>query len=154
MRACCARRPCRASSASCAGSCATGNPLPRPRPDEATGPAIGKPAAMKAVPILVAIAGVAAMAALVGYFGAGAVMRSLLAVGGVGFAAVCAIHLALIAVMGLAWRALLPGAPSGKVMWARLVRDSGSEALPLSQVGGYVLGARSEERRVGKECRS
>ena len=28
-------------------------------------------------------------------------------------------------------------------MWGRLVRDSGSEALPLSQVGGYVLGARA-----------
>ncbi len=83
------------------------------------------------------------MVGLVGYFGAGAVMRSLLAVGGVGFVAICAIHLALIAVMGLAWRALLPGAPSGMVMWARLVRDSGSEALPLSQVGGYVLGARA-----------
>ena len=98
---------------------------------------------MKAWPILAAILGVAAMAALVGYFGAGAVMRSLLAVGGTGFVAICAIHLALIAVMGLAWRALLPGIPAGKVMWARLVRDSGSEALPLSQVGGYVLGARA-----------
>jgi putative membrane protein len=98
---------------------------------------------MKALPILVAIAGVAAMAALVGYFGAGAVMRSLLAVGAAGFVAICAIHLALIAAMGLAWRALLPGAHAGKLMWARLVRDSGSEALPLSQVGGYVLGARA-----------
>ena len=98
---------------------------------------------MKAWPLLAAIAGVAAMAALVGYFGAGAVVRSLLAVGGVGFVAICAMHLALIAVMGLAWRALLPGAPCGPVMWARLVRDSGSEALPLSQVGGYVLGARA-----------
>jgi putative membrane protein len=28
-------------------------------------------------------------------------------------------------------------------MWARLMRDSGAEALPLSQVGGYVLGARA-----------
>ncbi len=98
---------------------------------------------MKALPILVAIFGVAAMAVLVGYFGAGAVMRSLLAVGGAGFVAVCVIHLVLIGVMGLAWRALLPGAPAAKVMWARLVRDSGSEALPLSQVGGYVLGARA-----------
>jgi glycosyltransferase 2 family protein len=98
---------------------------------------------MKGWPILAAIGGVAAMVLLVGYFGAGAVMRSLLAVGGVGFVAICAIHLALIAVMGLAWRALLPGAPSGRVMWARLVRDSGSEALPLSQVGGYLLGARA-----------
>jgi putative membrane protein len=98
---------------------------------------------MKAWPILAAILGVAAMAALVGYFGAGAVMRSLLAVGGTGFVAICAIHLVLIAGMGLAWRALLPGVASGKVIWARLVRDSGSEALPLSQVGGYVLGARA-----------
>jgi putative membrane protein len=98
---------------------------------------------MKALPVLAAVTGVAAMAVLVGYFGAGAVIRSLLAVGGLGFIAICAIHLALIAVMGLAWRALLPGVPAGRVMWARLVRDSGSEALPLSQVGGYVLGARA-----------
>src|SRR5580765_3163244 len=98
---------------------------------------------MKTWPILAAVAGTAAMAALVGYFGAGAVIRSLLAVGGAGFVAICAIHLALVAAMGLAWRALLPGAHAGKVMWARLVRDSGSEALPLSQVGGYVLGARA-----------
>jgi len=98
---------------------------------------------MKTWPVLAAIAGVVAMAALVGYFGAGAVMRSLLAVGGAGFIAICAIHLALIAVMGLAWRALLPGAPAGTLIWARLVRDSGSEALPLSQVGGDLLGARA-----------
>lgn len=83
------------------------------------------------------------MAALVGYFGAGAVVRSLLSIGLAGFVAICAIHLVLIAVMGLAWHALLPGTSAGPVMWARLMRDSGSEALPLSQVGGYVLGARA-----------
>src|SRR4029079_2304301 len=99
--------------------------------------------AMKALPIVAVILGVTAMAALVAYFGADAVMNSLLAVGAGGFIAVCLIHLALTALMGLAWRALLPGAPSGRVMWARLVRDSGSEALPLSQVGGYVLGVRA-----------
>src|SRR5690242_13784772 len=98
---------------------------------------------MKALPIVAVILGVTAMAALVAYFGADAVMNSLLAVGAGGFIAVCLIHLALTALMGLAWRALLPGASSGMVMWARLVRDSGSEALPLSQVGGYVLGARA-----------
>jgi glycosyltransferase 2 family protein len=98
---------------------------------------------MKAFPILAAIVGVAAIAALVAYFGAGAVMRSLLAVGGGGFAAICAMHLALIGAMGLAWRALLPGSSVATLIWARLVRDAGSEALPLSQVGGYVLGARA-----------
>jgi glycosyltransferase 2 family protein len=98
---------------------------------------------MKKLPIVAAVAGVALMAALVAYFGLGAVWRSLQAIGWLGFAAVCAIHLALIAVMGLAWRALLPGVHPLKTMWARLIRDSGAEALPLSQVGGYVLGARA-----------
>ena len=98
---------------------------------------------MKALPIVAVILGVTVMAVLVGYFGADAVLNSLLAVGIGGFVAVCLIHLALMALMGLAWRALLPGVPSSKVMWARLMRDSGSEALPLSQVGGYVLGVRA-----------
>jgi putative membrane protein len=98
---------------------------------------------VKGLPILAAIVGVAAMAALVGYFGAGAVMRSLLAVGGLGFAAICAIHLALMVLMGIAWRVLMPGVPAWMLIWGRLVRDSGSELLPLSQVGGYVLGARA-----------
>jgi glycosyltransferase 2 family protein len=98
---------------------------------------------MKALPIVAAIVGVAATAALVAYFGAGAVWHSLRAIGWAGFAAICAIHLALIAIMGLAWHALLPGVPPWKTIWARLIRDSGAEALPLSQVGGYVLGARA-----------
>src|SRR5947207_4603330 len=125
---------------------------------------------MKGLPILAAALGVAAIAALIGYFGAGAVVRSLLAVGGLGFAVICAIHLALVAVMGFAWGGLIPGAPAWTAIWGRLVRDSGSELLPFWQVGGYVLGARalaltgipgtiaaastivrSEERRVGKE---
>ena len=54
---------------------------------------------MKALPIVAAVLGIGVMLALVGYFGAGAVVRSLLAVGGIGFAAICAIHIALIIVM-------------------------------------------------------
>ena len=98
---------------------------------------------MKALSIVAAVLGIAVMLALVGYFGAGAVVRSLLAVGGIGFAAICAIHIALMVVMGFAWRVLMPSAPSWVAIWGRLVRDSGSEVLPLSQVGGYVLGARA-----------
>ncbi|MBV9828212.1 MAG: flippase-like domain-containing protein [Alphaproteobacteria bacterium] len=98
---------------------------------------------MKSLPLAIAVFGVAVMVALVAYFGAGAVVGSLLAIGVPGFAAICVIHLGLTAVMGLAWWSLLPGAPPGWVMWARLVRDSGAEALPLSQVGGYVLGGRA-----------
>jgi glycosyltransferase 2 family protein len=92
---------------------------------------------------LAAVVGIVFIAALVAYFGIGSVSRSLAAVGWTGFAAVCAIHLALMALMGIAWAALIPGARLWVPVWGRFVRDSGSELLPLSQVGGYVLGARA-----------
>src|SRR5271170_2045680 len=98
---------------------------------------------MKRVSILAAAIGIVLIGVLVARFGAGAVARSLLEVGGAGFALICLIHLALIAVMGMAWRALLPGTNPWSAIWARLIRDSASEVLPLSQVGGYVAGARA-----------
>jgi putative membrane protein len=98
---------------------------------------------VKLFSVLAAIGGLALIAVLVAHFGASAVARSLVAVGWTGFAAVCLIHLALIAVMGIAWGVLLPGTSPWVPVWGRLVRDSGSELLPLSQVGGYVLGARA-----------
>jgi len=101
-------------------------------------------AAMKLVPVFAAIVGLTVIGGLVVHFGAGAVAASLAAVGWFGFVAICLIHLALIAVMGLAWRALLPGTNPLTAIWGRLVRDSASEVLPLSQVGGYVLGARAQ----------
>jgi glycosyltransferase 2 family protein len=45
--------------------------------------------------------------------------------------------------MGIAWRALVPGTPSWAFIWGRLIRDAGSEVLPLSQMGGTVLGVRA-----------
>ena len=48
-----------------------------------------------------------------------------------------------MAVMGIAWWALLPGTRIWSSIWGRQVRDAGSEVLPLSQVGGYLLGARA-----------
>jgi glycosyltransferase 2 family protein len=44
--------------------------------------------------------------------------------------------------MGLAWRGLVPGAPLRAFLAARIVREAGSEVLPLSPIGGCVLGAR------------
>ena len=97
-------------------------------------------ARLKAVSIVAALAGVALMTTLVIVFGAAAVTRSLLAVGWGGFAIVCLIQLALIATMAMAWRGLVPPASARTFVWARLVRDAGSEVLPLSPVGGCVLG--------------
>jgi putative membrane protein len=98
---------------------------------------------MRLVPIATGMAGLAVTAWLVGHFGAEGVARSMLAFGWLGFAIVCLIQLALIAVMGIAWWALLPGTRSWIPMWGRLIRDSVAEVLPLSQVGGYVAGARA-----------
>ncbi len=97
---------------------------------------------MKAVPIIAALAGLALGAGLVAVFGADAVVRSFLAIGAEGFALVCLIQLALLAVMGIAWRGLVPGGPMASFVGARLVREAGSEVLPLSPIGGCVLGAR------------
>src|SRR2546430_17134715 len=75
-------------------------------------------------------------------------------------------------ILGTAWYVLPPDPSPTRLwvfVWARMVRDAAAEVLPFSQLGGIVLGARaailhgvstplafarSEERRVGKECRS
>ena len=98
---------------------------------------------MRLFPALAALVGLALMTALVGYFGVAAVTRPLVAIGWSGLAVICAIHLALVVVMGIGWALLLPGTSLWVPVWGRFVRDSGSELLPLSQVGGYVLGARA-----------
>lgn len=98
---------------------------------------------MKIFGAVSAMTGLAVIVAMIAYFGAGGIVRALVAIGWTGFLAICLMHLALIAAMGIAWRALLPRTNPWTSIWGRLVRDSGSEVLPLSQVGGYVLGARA-----------
>jgi glycosyltransferase 2 family protein len=98
---------------------------------------------VKLVPAAAAVIGTALIGALVLHFGADAVIGSLRAIGWPGFVAVVAIHLALIVVMGIAWCLLLPGIRPWAAIWGRLVRDSASELLPISQIGGYVAGARA-----------
>jgi putative membrane protein len=89
--------------------------------------------------------------ALVAWFGAGAVVATLLTIGWGGFLAVCGFHILLIVLNGLAWWILTPDvAPRrwgmlgawGMFIWARLVRTAAAEILPLSQLGGPVAGIR------------
>ena len=87
---------------------------------------------MKVIPIIAAIVGLAMIGTLVGYFGAGAVVRSLRAIGWAGFSAICVIHLVVISLEGIAWRLLVPGAQVWAFIWGRLIRDAGSEVLPVS----------------------
>lgn len=59
-----------------------------------------------------------------------------------GFALIVCLHMALIVVMGWAW-GQLGGASCATYVRARFLRDGASEVLPLSQLGGFVLGGRA-----------
>lgn len=101
---------------------------------------------MRIVSIVSAIVGLLVGTAIVGYYGFADVWHALAAIHWVGFAIVCAYHLALFCVLGLAWYAVLPPPRPvgvGTMIWGRIVRDSGSEVLPLSQLGGFGMGARA-----------
>lgn len=101
---------------------------------------------MKIFAILAGLVGLAVTVAIVWHFGFDAVGRSLLAVGWQGFLLICLYHLVLYVLLGWAWQVILPqGQPASlwTLVWGRLIRDAGSEVLPLSQIGGYVLGARA-----------
>jgi glycosyltransferase 2 family protein len=100
---------------------------------------------MKLATLLAAVAGLIVGTAIVGYYGFGAVLGALDAIGWGGFIAITAYQLALKPVLGLAWWVIVPP-PQGRLriyVWGRIVRDSASEVLPLSQIGGFVMGARA-----------
>ena len=92
------------------------------------------------------LAGLALLTVLVVSHGIGAIWHSATTLGLGGFAAITAWHCALFVPMGTAWWLLgsgRPGVTMGRMIWSRAVRDSASEALPLSQLGGYLVGARA-----------
>jgi len=99
---------------------------------------------MKTVAIIGLVAGLAVGTALVSYFGFASVGNALLAIGAMGFLLILVFHLAIIALLGLSWQLLAPPeSPARPFLWGRLIRDSGSEVLPLSQLGGIVMGMRA-----------
>jgi putative membrane protein len=101
---------------------------------------------MKGAAVFGLIAGLLLAMALVIGNDAGAVWRSAALLGFHGLVVVAAFHLVLIGLMGGAsWQlgSDRRDAALGRFVWGRLVRDSASEALPLSQIGGYVFGARA-----------
>jgi putative membrane protein len=96
--------------------------------------------------ILGALGGAGLALFLVMWFGAGAVLTALEAVGWRGLLVVVLLHLALMVLCACGWQVLIPPArrPALSVtLAARLVRDAGGELLPISPVGGAVMGARA-----------
>ena len=96
------------------------------------------------VPAVVWLLGGLALAVwLILHFGAPAVGGALRAVGWVGLLVISAFHLISTMIMGFAWWRLRRAGKRRIFMWGRMLRDAGSEVLPLSQVGGSMLAVRA-----------
>ena len=96
--------------------------------------------------LFVGALGVALAAYLVRFVGFAAVFSAATTVGWRGFLLLCLYGAAIFPLLGTAWYTLLPDSPPSYLritIWARMVRDSASEVLPFSQLGGIALGARA-----------
>ena len=101
---------------------------------------------MKLGVVIAALVGLAIATGIVGYIGFGAVFSALSTIGWRGLAFLAIYSAIPLALLGTAWfvvgeRPVLR--QWGAFVWARLVRDAGSELLPFSHVGGFVIGARA-----------
>jgi putative membrane protein len=74
------------------------------------------------------------------------VLAAIVSLGWTGFALICFLAVAQFGLLSAAWLVLIP-ASSRKMwptfLWGRAVRDSAGDILPLTQLGGYVIGARA-----------
>jgi putative membrane protein len=95
------------------------------------------------VRLVIFLAGAAALIAITLHAGLEPVMRVLATLGLGGLVLVILLHLPVIALMGLAWWFIgRPNAHASAFVVARLARDAVAEALPFSQLGGFVGGVR------------
>ena len=90
------------------------------------------------------VAGIAVLVFLAIRAGMKDVVQTLAALGWGGFMLITLLHVPVIAAMGMAWWSVgRCAAPARVFVAARLVRDSVSEVLPFSQIGGYISGLRA-----------
>ncbi len=77
--------------------------------------------------------------------GIGEVLSAVVQVGWGGFAILCVYGLGQFLILGAAWCMVVPRSRHklNAFIGARMVRDAVTEVLPLSQLGGIVLGARA-----------
>lgn len=101
---------------------------------------------MKIIVAIAAVLGICVAAYFIMHVGTGAVISTVARVGWRGFAIICVLGLGMFALLGTAWFTLIPSQFAPRLstfMWGRAVRDSAAEVLPLSQFGGFVIGARA-----------
>ena len=101
---------------------------------------------MKIGVILAAIVGLTVATLVVGYIGFAAVFQALAIIGWRGLVFLSVYSLVPLTLLGGAWFVLDGAAPLRQwaaFIWARAVRDAGTELLPFSHLGGFVIGARA-----------
>ncbi len=101
---------------------------------------------MKRLSIVLAAGGLVLGTALIAWFGAGRVAEAVISVGWIGFAVLILVQMVLFLILGAAWDAIVPDKDARRpwvFLWGRMVRDAATNCLPFSQMGGFVLGART-----------
>jgi len=101
---------------------------------------------MKIGVIAAALIGLALFVWLLFHIGIESVWQAVAAVGFAGFALLLVTGLAVVALLGCGWLALIPGATGRDLVTfviGRQTRDSAGDILPFSQLGGIVIGARA-----------
>ncbi len=101
---------------------------------------------MKLGVVIAALVGLAIATAVVGWIGFGAVYTALKTIGWRGLAFLTVYSALPLALLGAAWWSVGAKPTAGELptfIWARLARDAGSEMLPFSHLGGFVIGARA-----------
>ena len=92
--------------------------------------------------------GVAITVAVVVHVGWASLWAAIQRIGFAGFAIFTLYSVAGFLPLGWAWKAVAPGARGWLVFpWGRLVRESASDVLPFSLVGGLVVGLRAVQNR-------
>lgn len=76
----------------------------------------------------------------------GEVARGMIQVGPGGFVLLCLSLIGVLALLGAALLASMPGEPIARLplfLWSRMVREAASDLLPFSQIGGLFVGSRT-----------
>ena len=96
--------------------------------------------------MLTTIAGLTVAICAFGEAGWDGVIKALARIGPGGFLLFCSWFIGVFVLLGAAWLSAAPSEPIRRLWifaWARMVREAVSDLLPLSQLGGVVLGART-----------
>lgn len=103
---------------------------------------------LKKLTLFFAILGLIVTTLIVAWSGVDPVLHAVLSIGFYGFCAIVLCQLLVDGILGLAWHVAFPELGYWRLVGARMVRDAVGSCLPLSQVGGMVLGVRATCLRV------